>query len=118
MNLIFAVSKDVLVRAGQNTIMGISIVFVMLLLISFLISLFKFIGKLEGKKPAAPAAPVAPTAPAAPIESVDETDDLELVAVITAAIHAYEEAQGNDLPADALVVRSIKKINKAKWQNA
>ncbi len=114
MNLIFAVSKDVLVRAGQNTLMGISIVFIMLLLISFLISLFKYIGKLETKKNAAPAAPADPAA----VETVDETDDLELVAVITAAIHAYEEAQGNDLPADALVVRSIKKINKAKWQNA
>lgn len=116
MNLIFAVSKDVLVRAGQNTIMGISIVFVMLLLISFLISLFKLLGRFsaENRKTAVDEAPASP----APIETVDEADDLELVAVITAAIHAYEEAQGNDIPADALVVRSIKKINKSKWQNA
>lgn len=116
MNLIFAVSKDVLVRAGQNTIMGISIVFVMLLLISFLISLFKLLGRFsnENRKKAVSQAPASPT----PFETVDEADDLELVAVITAAIHAYEEAQGNDIPADALVVRSIKKINKSKWQNA
>lgn len=116
MNLfLFGVSSDVLIKAGQNTIMGISIVFVMLLAISFIISLFKYIGKLEniGKKKAEPVAPVAP------VETVvEEADDLELVAVITAAIHAYEAAQGNDVPAGGLVVRSIRKVNKTKWQNA
>ncbi|MDO4316881.1 MAG: OadG family protein [Lachnospiraceae bacterium] len=114
MNLVFAVSKDVLVRAGQNTLMGIAIVFLMLLLISFLISLFKYIGKLSEKKESVPEAAASPAAEAVP----EETDDLELIAVITAAIHAYEQAQGNDIPADALVVRSIKKIHKSKWQNA
>ena len=43
-------------------------------------------------------------------------DDLELVAVITAAIHAYEEAQGNAV-SGGLVVRSIRKRN-VRWQNA
>ncbi len=116
MNLfLFGVSSDVLVRACLNTVMGISIVFIMLLTISFIISLFKYIGKLEniGKKKAEPVAPVAPVETA-----VDDSDDLELVAVITAAIHAYEAEQGNDVPAGGLVVRSIRKVNKTKWQNA
>lgn len=116
MNMMFAVNSDVLVRACQNTIMGIAVVFGMLLFISFIISLFGLLNK-AGKKEAPVAKPAAP-APVVEEPVVDETDDLELVAVITAAIHAYEESMGNDIPADALVVRSIKKRNNAKWQKA
>ena len=49
-------------------------------------------------------------------QEIAEADDLELIAVITAAIHAYEEAQGNTVNGD-LVVRSIRKRN-SRWQNA
>lgn len=41
-------------------------------------------------------------------------DDQELVAVITAAIMA---SMGENTPADGLVVRSIRKVNKKKWAN-
>jgi sodium pump decarboxylases, gamma subunit len=111
--LLFAVSSDVLVRALENTVMGISIVFCMLLLISFIISLLKLVNKVDQKKPEVKA----PEAPAV-AQADEETDDTELVAVITAAIYAYEQAMGNDVPADGLVVRSIRKVNKSKWQNA
>ena len=107
--------------ALMNTVMGISIVFVVLLLISFIISLFKYIGKIEAKRAAKKnqaAEPAKMETPAAAVAEEELSDDLELVAVITAAIHAYEEAQGNNIPADGLVVRSIRKVNKAKWQNA
>lgn len=107
--------------ALMNTVMGISIVFVVLLLISFIISLFKYIGKIEAKRAAKKnqaAEPAKVETPAAAVAEEELSDDLELVAVITAAIHAYEEAQGNNIPADGLVVRSIRKVNKAKWQNA
>lgn len=113
---LFGVSSDVLATAGMNTILGISIVFVMLVLISLIISLLKFVNKADSK-PKATAAPASVAAPAAPVV-VEQTDDLELIAVITAAIHAYEAAQGNDVPADSLVVRSIRKVNKANWQKA
>lgn len=51
-------------------------------------------------------------------EEEDLSDDLELVAVITAAICAYEEAEGTPIPADGLIVRSIRRVNKSRWQNA
>ena len=69
----------------------------------------------KANKNAAPA-PVPAATPAPVAVPVEETDDLELIAVITAAIHAYEEAQGNAVEGD-LVVRSIKKRNN-RWQNA
>ena len=101
-------------RAGMNTLMGIGIVFLMLLFLSFVIGLFKYIEKFQnvGKKKAAEEAPKAEEAPAPAIaqsEAADEdfADDLELVAVISAAIAAYENTSG-----DSFVVRSIKKSNK------
>ena len=105
-------------RAGMNTLMGIGIVFLMLVFLSFVIGLFKYIEKFQnvGKKKAAEEAPEAEEAPAPAIaqsEAADEdfADDLELVAVISAAIAAYENTSG-----DSFVVRSIKKSNK--WHRA
>ena len=113
--------EDAMAEAAVNTVIGISVVFLALLFICFIISLFKYINKFEqmvANKKAGKAAPASQQAPApAPVaEAVPETDDLELIAVITAAIHAYEEAQGNTVTGD-LVVRSIKKRN-SRWQNA
>ena len=114
--------EDAMAEATVNTIIGITVVFLALLFISFVISLFKYINKFEQKlaeKKAgkAPAPKKEPTpAPAPIVEAAPEMDDLELIAVITAAIHAYEEAQGNVVEGD-LVVRSIKKRN-SRWQNA
>ncbi len=105
-------------RAGMNTLMGIGIVFLMLVFLSFVIGLFKYIEKFQnvGKQKAAEEAPKAEEAPAPAIaqsEAADEdfADDLELVAVISAAIAAYENTSG-----DSFVVRSIKKSNK--WHRA
>ena len=114
--------EDAMAEAGINTIIGISVVFCALLLFVFVISLFKYIQLLdqkmqEKKSGKAPAPKKAPTPAPAPVaEATPEMDDLELIAVITAAIHAYEEAQGNEVTGD-LVVRSIKKRN-SRWQNA
>ena len=100
-------------RAVLNTALGIGIVFLMLVLISFVISCLKIVNRpaKTETKPVPQDTPVN-----APVE--EETDDLELIAVISAAICAYEQAQGNDIPADSLVVRSIRKVNKSKWQKA
>ena len=113
--------EDAMAEATVNTIIGISVVFVALLLFVFVISLFKYIyifdQKMQAKKSGKAPAPKPTPAPApAPVAAAPETDDLELIAVITAAIHAYEEAQGNTVTGD-LVVRSIKKRN-SRWQNA
>jgi len=115
--------EDAMAEAGVNTIIGITVVFLALLFISFIISLFKYINKFEqmlanrkaGKSTPAPQPATVP-APAPVAEVAPEADDLELIAVITAAIHAYEEAQGNAVTGD-LVVRSIKK-RSSRWQNA
>ena len=89
-------------KAALNTLMGMGTVFVVLILISLIISCFRFIGNLEnlGKKKEAPV--VAPTPAPVVVEESPLTDDLELVAVITAAIAASEGTS-----TDSFVVRSI-----------
>ena len=101
-------------QAGLNTLMGLGTVFLILLFLSFLIDQFKGISTLtEKNKPVAPAVP-AP-APAAVEEKPEEevADDGELVAVIAAAIAAYEGSS-----TDGFVVRSIKRSKTNKWKRA
>lgn len=95
-------------RAALNTLMGLGTVFIMLIFLSFIIYLFKFVpvlfgGKKEEKKEEAAPAPVV----AVPVQ--EETDDTELIAVISAAIAASEGTS-----TDGFVVRSIRKVNRKK----
>ena len=62
------------------------------------------------KKPAVKKEEVKQVAPVAPAVEEDLTDDTELVAVIMAAIRAYEGSGAGS--ADGFVVRSIKKANR------
>lgn len=103
---------DSMSKAGMNTLLGMGSVFIVLILISLIISCFNVIPKIQ----AAFAPKTAETAPdnAAGIENAvaqitkqeeDESSDLELVAVIAAAIAASEGATSTD----GFVVRSIKR---------
>lgn len=97
-------------KAALNTLLGMGTVFVVLILISFIISCFNLIPKIQAafkKKPAAEdvkSAAVDNTI-AQIIEKEESTDDTELVAVIAAAIAASQGAASTD----GFVVRSIRK---------
>lgn len=104
-------------KAGLNTLMGMGTVFAVLILIFGIISLFNFIPKIEAafsKKEAKPAAATSvDNAITQIVESEELSDDLELVAVISAAIAAYEGTSSTD----GYVVRSIRRRvgNGSKW---
>lgn len=107
-----------LTNAGLNTLMGVVIVFLMLLFISLIISLFQFINKAEKAiadrkaKKEAKNNPAPVETPATPAMEEAEEDDLELIAVITAAIAMQEGTSP-----DGLIVRSIRKVSNAnKWK--
>lgn len=104
-------------QAGLNTVMGLGIVFAVLAFLAFLIGQIHWIpdiieARQKGKEAAKPAPAPAPVAAPA-VEEEEYVDDLELVAVIAAAIAAAENTS-----TDGFVVRSIKKANRRKWQNA
>ena len=101
-------------RAALNTVMGLGVVFIMLIFLSFVISLFPFVPKLLDKKSKETEEDLTPvTVPAQETaEAAEEEvqDDTELVAVIAAAIAAAEGTSP-----DGFVVRSIRKVNRKKW---
>lgn len=108
---------EIMAKAGMNTLIGMGTVFVVLILISLIISCFTLVSKFEKKQKKAeePAAAAASAPVVEQIAAKEElSDDTELVAVIAAAIAAYEGAASTD----GFVVRSIRKSNKSKWQNA
>ena len=102
-------------KAGLNTVLGMGTVFIVLILLSLLISGFGFINKAENALKNKNKTEVKETpAPAAVSTVVEEiSDDSELVAVISAAIAAFEAANGGS--ADGYVVRSIRRRPSNKW---
>lgn len=109
---------QIIEKAAKNTLIGMGTVFLVLIFISFLISLLKYIPNLQQKLlgggnaeeiPVTATVPQVPV-PAAPVPAESEMDDLELVAVITAAI-----AQAEGTTTDGFVVRSIKRRRNNKW---
>lgn len=107
---------EILEKAGLNTILGLGTVFAVLIFIAFIISLMKYIPKLQaafsGKKEKqiettteAVAAPVAPV-----VSASTGTDEKELIAVISAAIAADTGMNTSDF-----VVRSIRRRPSNRW---
>ncbi len=101
-------------KAALNTLIGMGTVFVVLILISLIISCFGFIPKIQAKAAARKEAKKAAKSDGidnavaqitAQEEVTEETDDLELVAVIAAAVAAYEGSASTD----GFVVRSIRR---------
>ncbi|MBO5153113.1 MAG: OadG family protein [Eubacterium sp.] len=97
---------ETMTKAAMNTAMGMGTVFVMLIIISLIISCFTLVNKAQKKAEDKKAAntPVPAATAAAPVVAAPQTDDLELVAVIAAAIAAATGSSTDDF-----VVRSIKR---------
>ncbi|MCI8901218.1 MAG: OadG family protein [Lachnospiraceae bacterium] len=107
---------QLMTRAALNTLLGMGTVFVVLILISFIISAFGVIPKIQaslapGKAELPPAPAPAPAAPAVEEEEEDLSDDMELVAVMAAAIAAYEGTS-----VEGFQVRSIRRANTKNWK--
>ena len=103
--------KEKIQQAGMNTLLGMGTTFAILILLALVIALFgKVVGDASNRTSRKTvvqetAAPVA----AIPEEDTEElVDDTELVAVIAAAIAAFEGAQS----VDGFVVRSIRKARR------
>lgn len=104
-----------------NMLLGLGIVFSVLILISVIIYLFKFLPNLLNKKDKkqeksdSSLDQVISQIVEQEEEELELKDDGELVAVITAAI--YASMQGA-VPADGFIVRSIRKVNNRRRLNA
>jgi Na+-transporting methylmalonyl-CoA/oxaloacetate decarboxylase gamma subunit len=119
---------ELMAQAGRNTLIGMGTVFVVLIFISFIISLFKYLPALFAKKPKVEAEkkPETKPVPASEAKTVvlssptvklsgpegNLMDDEELVAVITAAVYAASASEGGAVSRDKLIVRSIKRARR------
>jgi sodium pump decarboxylase gamma subunit len=102
-------SQPNMLRAGMNTLMGMGVVFLVLIFISVIIWLLKFVPALfeKPKEKSAIPASVPASRPAATVNTA-VTDDTELLAVITAAIMALRAEESVSGDSD-FVVRSIRR---------
>lgn len=120
-----AFSPERLSLSGQMILIGMGMIFAVLGILWAVLALFKVFfarpvkEKAKKKAPAAPAAP-APAAPAAvePEPVVESQDDETLIAVITAAIVAYEASNGNDVAPSGFRVVSFRRTNGGKAWNS
>ena len=132
-------------KAAMNTLIGMGVVFLVLIFISWIISLFKYINVFEAKmkgqekqeKPAAPAraaapapAPVqpapAPAPAAAPVQAgapavsnaapAYEYEDVSGDLELISVIAAAIAASEGKSAANGLVVRSIKRVSRRSWR--
>lgn len=112
--------NEILMKALINTLLGMGTVFVVLIFISFIISGFKLISKIqkksEDKKKAkieATRLVVNETVTEVVSDATEEIDDYELIAVISAAI-----AMAEGTSVDGFRVRSIKRAKNSSWKRA
>ena len=109
---------QILEKAGLNTLLGMGTVFVVLIFIAFIISLFRVFPYLEKRKAEKKAASQTVVSTSEALEEVTDAGDTvgemvqntELAAVIASAVAAYEGRTNTD----GLVVRSIRKHKSDK----
>ena len=111
-SILLSTGSENFIQGLGITLGGILIVFLVLILISFILYGF---GKVFYKKPeekTAPAPAAEPAAPVAPVQEEAEASDDELIAVITAAISCMLEAGGGNGHEGGFVVRSFRRIGR------
>ena len=116
---------EILAKGLLDVILGMGIVFVLLIFLAAIIWALRFIPMLvdgfqkkEAKEDTSIPTTQKKTELSHQVENKEHLnkenlmEDNQLVAVITAAIMS---SMGEDVPEDGLVIRSIKKVNKANW---
>lgn len=111
-NVVYSMNEKIQ-QAAMNTLLGMGTTFAVLILLALVIALFgKVVGGASNKSTRSKAAVQTAPAPAAAVPAVEEAeelaDDMELVAVIAAAVAAFEGKQSTD----GFVVRSIRKARR------
>ena len=100
-------------------IFGMIMIFTILSILWGVLSLFKVIFAGPNKSEAKPEAPkAAPMPKAEPKPAPTATDDAELIAVLTAAIAAYEAEQNPDVTPASFRVVSYRRTNGGRSWNA
>ena len=104
--------------AGEMTLLGMGMIFTVLALLWGVLAIFKLVFAEKAPKTEKPkAAPVAPAEPTSVEEAASAmaTDDTALIAVLTAAVAAYRDAEGES---GGFRVVSFKRASGSRGWNA
>ena len=114
-----AFSPERLALAGQMTLLGMGMIFAVLSLLWGVLAIFKMIfARPEKKVKAAPAPKAEPIVVPEPVVAPAASNDAELIAVLTAAIAAYEASLGNEVAPGGFRVVSFRRANGGKAWNS
>ena len=118
-------SGDAIKYALEMTLLGMGMIFAVLGILWGVLILFKLIFAKPKKEKKTVEVPKAESAPAVAEESVPvvtpapaSTDDGEMIAILTAAIIAYEAEQNPDAPIANFRVVSYRRTNGGRSWNA
>ena len=114
-----AMSPETLNMLWQTPLLGMGMVFAVLAILWGVLILFKLIFSKPMPKAKTEPAP-APKAEAVvvPEPVAEQTDDTELIAILTAAIVAYESSCGNEVAPSGFRVVSFRRTNGGKAWNS
>ena len=115
-------SGDAIKYALEMTLLGMGMIFSVLAILWGVLAIFKLVfarPKKEKKNSEAPKSEPAVNVTAEPVAApVAATDDSELVAILTAAIAAYEAEQNPDATPASFRVVSYRRTNGGRSWNA
>ena len=115
-------SGDAIKYALEMTLLGMGMIFAVLAILWGVLAIFKLVfarPKKEKKNSEAPKSEPAVNLTAEPVAApVAATDDSELIAVLTAAIYAYESEKNPDAPIGNFRVVSYRRANGGRSWNA
>ena len=114
-----AMSPETLNMLWQTPLLGMGMIFAVLSILWGVLTLFKFIfAKPAPKKKAETVSAPKAEAVVVPEPVAEQTDDTELIAILTAAIVAYESSCGNEVAPSGFRVVSFRRTNGGKAWNS
>lgn len=113
-------SGEAIKYALEMVLLGMGMIFAVLGVLWGVLAIFKFVfARPQKEKKAEPKkAEPAPTQAATPAPAPAATNDAELVAILTAAIYAYESEKNPDAPIGNFRVVSYRRANGGRSWNA
>ena len=113
-----AMNAETLNMLWQTPLLGMGMIFAVLSILWGVLALFKLIFARPAPKKTEPAPAPKAEAVVAPEPAAEQTDDTELIAILTAAIVAYESSCGNEVAPSGFRVVSFRRTNGGKAWNS
>ena len=113
-----AFSTEAWIKAIQVSVQGMATIFFVLILMWGVLGIFKIVFAKKDNKAKKPSAPIVEAPASEPLAEEESADESELIAVITAAVAAYREAESNGATDNGFRVVSFKRASQNRSWNS